>query len=325
MRSPSGPAPDYTKVAAAYEDVLRRDSTNSTALNNLSVLYSELRRYDDAAKVLWRSLSTTSATGNNYANLLIALTALRDTADIDSVAKLFATRLPDNSSWWEARGTQLYARGLFDSSFAEARIIARTPQPGRQDRVANGWMSAWAALRGRPNESMGYLARVRKTAMAGASTGAAAMVARSDSAFQLSFWGGAPSEASAVLRRAIAPAAIADIEPLDRLWENVLSAAAYAGDTLSARVAYAGYMKDKSATQGLRTFWDARANAYLAIANEQHDEAIAQRRIASAERASPNNEEAFLDDWTQPEPAQVEVVRAVKARVAALRAKLAPG
>jgi len=35
--------------------------------------------------------------------------------------------------------------------------------------------------------------------------------------------------------------------------------------------------------------------------------------------------EAFLGDWTQPEPEQAEVVRAVKARVTVLRAKLAPG
>jgi len=181
---------------------------------------------------------------------------------------------------------------------------------------------------------------------------------------------------------------LADIKPVDRPWEGVLFAAAYAGDTLSARIAHAGYMKDKSGTQPLRTFWDARANAYLAIAREQHDEAIAQLRIAFGERASPDNEEsflmamsheragrpdsaivwlertlttpsdgfgdgiyrpeakrrlaalleakgdlrgairyyeAFLADWTQPEPAQAEEVRAVKARVAALRAKLAPG
>jgi Tfp pilus assembly protein PilF len=383
-----GPEPDYIKAAAAYEDVLRRDSTNSTALNNLSVLYSELRRYDDAAEVLWRSLSASSATGSNYANLLRALFALRDTAGIDSVAKLFAARLPDNSSLWEAEGQQLYARGIIDSSFAQARIIARSPKTGRQALVSNGWMAEWAAMRGRPNESFGYLQQLRKVQMADAGASAAAMLARTDSAFVAAFWGGAPSEAAALLQRAIAPAPLADIKPVDRPWEGVLLAAAYAGDTLSARIAHAGYMKDKSGTQGLRTFWDARANAYLAIAREQHDEAIAQLRIAFGERASPNNEEsflmamsheragrpdsaivwlartlttpsdgfgdgifppaakrrlaelleakgdlrgairyyeAFLDDWTQPEPAQAEVVRAVKARVAALRAKLAPG
>jgi len=182
-----GPEPDYIKAAAAYEDVLRRDSTNSTALNNLSVLYHDLRRYDDAADVLWRSLSASSATGNNYNNLLIALVALRDTAGIDSAAKLFAARLPDNSSLWEAELQQLYARGIIDSSFAQARIIARSPKTGRQALVSNGWMAEWAALRGRPNESSVYWQQLQKVQMADAGASAAAMLARTDSAFVAAF------------------------------------------------------------------------------------------------------------------------------------------
>ncbi len=39
----------------------------------------------------------------------------------------------------------------------------------------------------------------------------------------------------------------------------------------------------------------------------------------------PSVRVAFLADWTNPEPEQAEIVRTVKARVAELRAKLAPG
>ncbi len=383
-----GPEPDYGKAAAAYEEVLRRDSTNSTALNNLSVNYQDLRRFEESAELLKRSLTTATATGSNYTNSLLVLTALRDTAGIDSVAALFAANLPDNNALWEARSLQAYVRGQLDSSVAEARVLARAPQSGRQAYVSNGLMADWSVRRGRAGDAMRYLRELRRATVGDVGTPVTTTLLRADSAFMHVFLRGDPREAAAVVRRALAPDLIASLAPPDRQWLPILAASAYAGDSASARVAHAGYVTDLSERSPMRTFSDARANAYLAIANEQHDEAIAQLRVAIAERASPEHEEAFLmamsheragrpdsaivwlqrtlsapsvgfgdglflpaakrrlgelydakgdlrraiqyyeaflDEWNQPEPEQEAVVRDVKARVAALRARLSPG
>ncbi len=383
-----GPAPDYAKAMAAYEEVLRRDSTNTTALNNLSVMYQQLRRYDEAAALLRRSFMASTASGSNFTNALLVQMARRDTAGIDSVAALFASRLPNNNNLWEARSSAAHIRGLVDSAVVEARVLARAPQPGRQSLVTRAWMSDWSARRGRPKETLEYLKEMRKVQWAHVGAAAAVMPILADSAFVTVFWGGDAGTATAMLRRAIAPAAIADVPPVERQWESVLLAAAYVGDSISARVAHEGYVRDKSSTVPLRAFYDARVNAYLAIASAQHEAAITQLRLAVAQRASPDNEEAFLmamsheragrpdsaivwlertlttpsdgfndgvyypaarrrlaelfdargdlreairyyeaflADWTQPEPEQAEVVRMVQARVAALRGRLAPG
>ena len=58
---------------------------------------------------------------------------------------------------------------------------------------------------------------------------------------------------------------------------------------------------------------------------------VAKRRLAELLdakgdlRGALRHYEAFLADWTNPEPDQATTVRTVKARVAELRAKLAPG
>ena len=383
-----GPEPDYAKAASAYEEVLRRDSTNSTALNNLSVIYVELRRYEDASRALRRSLIARSASGSNFTNLLQVLYALRDTAAIDSVAALFAERLPDNADLWEARAFRAYARGLLDSSVVEARELAKAPQSGRQARLTRGWMAGWAQQRGRPQTAQGYLDEMYKAMASGASPGTALMASTADSAFASVFFDGDVEQARELLRRATAPALLESIPPAVRSWNLVLAASAMAGDSSTARAALASLTRDQLAEAPLRKFVESRARAYVAMASDDPEAAIGHLRLAMAERASPDPEEAFLmgamheragrpdsavawmertltspslgefdglflpaakrrlaelydargdlrsairyyeaflADWSMPEPAQEPVVRAVKERVAVLRARLAPG
>lgn len=383
-----GPAPDYAKAEAAYEEVLRRDSTNSTALNNLAVIYQDLRRFEEAAALLRRSLTASTATGSNFTNAFLVLAALRDTAGIDSATARFAERMPNNNSLWEGRAAAAYSRGLFDSSVVEARVLARQPQPGRQSQTTRGWMADWAVRRGRPNESLAYLRELRRVSVAGRTAGADVMPTLVDSAFAAVFLRGGSGDARVFLRRAIQPGVVNGLPPSERAWEDVLTAAAFAGDTTSARVAHEGYRRDKATESPLRAFMDARMNAFLEIAYERHDAAIVQLATAIAQRASPDTDEAFLmamsheragrpdsaivwlerslstpstsgsdglyhpaarrrlaelldakgdlrgairyyqeflDDWSQPEAEQAQTVRAVKERIATLRARLAPG
>ncbi len=383
-----GPEPDYTRAAAAYEDVLRRDSTNSTALNNLSVLYSDLRREKDAVDALWRSLASPTATGSNYTNILIGLTAIRDTARVDSAAALFAQRLPDYAELWEADFARRFVRGQYDSAVVQARELARAPRTERQAVVTRGVLTDWSARRGRPREALAYLSTIHTVQGAADNPAVAAMRARGDSAFALAFWEDDIPAARALLRRGTARAFIDSIPPASRSWGPALRAAALSGDSAAAQAAYDGFVRDELPNAPLRKYAQSRAAAGLAFATGNYTESIAALERAIAERASPDNEEAFfmalahdragrpdsaiawyersiaastsgfndgvyvpashrriaelldakgdlrgairyyeafLDDWTMPEPAMEPIVRNAKARLAALRARLAPG
>ena len=147
-----GPAPDLPKVLAAYEEVLRRDSTNATALRDLAVTYLMLRRYNDAAAALRRSMTTPNATGNNHLNLVWSLSSLRDTVAAGQAMKDFSAKLPDDSSLWWARASFDYGRMSFDSVAAGARATVRSPKGQGMLVAAHGVLADFAARRGRPRE-----------------------------------------------------------------------------------------------------------------------------------------------------------------------------
>lgn len=272
--------------------------------------------------------------------------------------------------------------------------MVQAPRSRGQLPLAYGLLSEVAGRRGRPREFLLNSVALRRTQLEGAGKAAVTMAATTDSAFVAAFWDGNPSEARTLLRRASAPTMVSAVAPSSRAWREVLRVAALAEDTASARLALAGYLRDQSAFSDLRMHDDAMANAYLAIAAKRFDESVAQLRLAVAQRASPDNEEAFLlamsheragradsaivwlqraittptevgdragtlqgatlqplaqrrlaelldakgdlrgalphyeaflASWSNPEPEQAVIVRAVKARVAELRAKLSPG
>ncbi len=382
--------PDYSRAISAYEDVLRRDSLNSTALNNLSVLYSELRQFDDAKRVLWTSVATPSAAGVNFTNLLLEMNNSGDSLGADSASALFAERLPDNADLWEGRMVQLSTRGQVDSMAQLSRSVLGTARNRRQAFVSRGMQAYRAALRGRPMEAVRFKAGVdsvfnRETApdrLPGSS--------RADSAFATALILGDASAARMVLGRAIPSDSFAEVPPAARPWFVLLRAAAVAGDSTTARAALAGAERDLLPTAPLRDHQTALAGALMEIARNAPDAAIRQLRLAIAERASPDPEEAFLmgslhdragrpdsaalwleraittppangfflngvypplarrrlaelaeargdltqairyyeaflADWSDPEPTLQSEVDGVRARVAVLRARLAPG
>jgi hypothetical protein len=289
-----GPEPDLTKAVAAYEDVLRRDSTNATALNNLAVTYTSLRRFPEAVAVLRRSLPSPSATGNNFLNLAYAAAALRDTVTGDSAVRAFAARLPENAQLWWARASVEYAKGLYDSVATEARTVVRTSQNRGMVLTARALLADFAARRGRPHERAANSIAVYEGQYAGQGAGPVAMWATADSALDAAFWEANPAQARMQLRRAAAPALVASVAPTSRAWTLILFAAALAEDTVAARNAAAGYARDQASLSELRAHDDAMAKAYVALAAKRFDEGVAQLRLAVAQRASPDIEESFL-------------------------------
>jgi tetratricopeptide (TPR) repeat protein len=311
-----GPEPDLTKAIAAYDEVLRRDSTNSTALNNQAVTYLLLRRFDDAAATVRRSMASPSATGSNHLNMVWSLSALGDTLAADSAMAAFTARLPDHALLWVARASVLSGKGQFDSVAALARTVMHSSKATGALAEARRLLADFALRRGRPREALVNALAQHEVQLAAAGADARAMWATTDSALVSALWDDDPAKARLQLRRATSPSAVASVPASARAWSNVLLAAAFAEDTASARVAFAGYSRDLSAIATTRVYDDAIAGAYAALASRRFDDAIAQLQLAVAQLESPSDGDAFLmamshDRAGRPDSAIVWLKRAL--------------
>lgn len=289
----NGPAPDAARAIAAYEDVLRRDSLNTTALNNLSVLLLRRRQFAEASTALMRSVGSPAATGSNFTNALMVAAALRDTAAIDALARQFAVALPGHNDLWEGQYSRLLVRGQYDSALAITQPVALSPKSLRQGLVANGRMTNLTLQRGRPREAIGWLYRSRM-ASANGDARSVAMAATNDSAFVSILWEGNIPAAQAFLRRAVAAPIVNATEPGLREWPSVLMNAALIGDTELAQQAVVGYERDLAATAPNRKLLDALIRGYTELARNQYPAAIASLRAAHSELATPSPDQAFL-------------------------------
>ena len=69
-----GPVPDAAKALAAYEQLLARDSTNRTALNNAGIIYHDTyRRFDKSSALFSLAVNHASASPQAYVALQSAL------------------------------------------------------------------------------------------------------------------------------------------------------------------------------------------------------------------------------------------------------------
>ena len=76
---------DLPRAVEAYQEVLRVDSTNLTAANNLGLVLNQLERFDEGEVVLRRQLAHEKL-ATLYVNLVNALSAQGKWAEVDSVA-----------------------------------------------------------------------------------------------------------------------------------------------------------------------------------------------------------------------------------------------
>ncbi len=87
-----GPAPDPVKSAGAYEQLLSRDSLNSTALNNLGAYYSSVRQYDKAMAMFLRAASLPRPSAVAVINLASLGSRRLNKTAVDSAATCVVAR-----------------------------------------------------------------------------------------------------------------------------------------------------------------------------------------------------------------------------------------
>ncbi|WP_396214954.1 protein kinase [Gemmatimonas sp.] len=289
-----GPSPDPDKATAAYEQLLARDSLNSTALNNLGVMYTSNRQYEKALVMYLRAASLPRPATVSVINLAAVGSRRRNTAAVDSAAKLFALRFPGSRQQWEVTAYQLYGQGKFDSLAALARRWVDSAQSPRQLVASGNYQSSYEASRGRIGASLAASA-ARDEGLARVTKRPPQLLALLvDSARAAGLYDGDRPRAHGALQRLLSPAVMATAAPADRPWFAASVVAALAGDAAAADALLAAYRRDNAVVARDPAWEGARVAGHIALAKGQYREAIAQLQQAARRKTAADPEEAFL-------------------------------
>jgi len=166
---------DLDEAAHAYEDLLALDSMNVSALNNLGVLYRDLRDFARAEPLIRRCYDADTVGLTCGLNLSGVVHALGRYGEARDIAERMVRRYPENpftltQPAWIAAAEHDYART--DSLLADmARLDL--PNPGALEL----WFSYVDMVRGRLHEAQAHLDRAYRLAGESApGTAAAALV-----------------------------------------------------------------------------------------------------------------------------------------------------
>jgi tetratricopeptide (TPR) repeat protein len=111
----SGAVIDRQRAAAAYEQLLEIDPTNSAALNNLGNIYRSRREFEKAEAVYRKAVASGQATSIAYGNLQATLFGLGKFAAQDSIATQMRRAFPNVPGQAMDDVQRLYYEGKHDS------------------------------------------------------------------------------------------------------------------------------------------------------------------------------------------------------------------
>jgi tetratricopeptide (TPR) repeat protein len=156
----SGRRYDRQRAAAAYEQLLEIDPTNSAALNNLGNIYRSRREFDKAERVYRHAIASGQGTSIAYGNLQITLFDQGQFLAQDSIAREQRRVFPNVPAQALNAAPRLYHEGkhdslraLLDQELSSSDIVTRI--------AALGTRSDLEAVRGRLRESVRLLAEER--------------------------------------------------------------------------------------------------------------------------------------------------------------------
>jgi hypothetical protein len=199
-----GPEPDARKSIAAYEQLLARDSTNRTALNNAALVYGQLREFDKTVRMYEVALTGDNAFGQGFTNLAQALINTgAPPSRVDSVAREMERRFPANTSNWEGRIWAQWAAADYAGAEALADQVRRSARTSRQTDISLAVLSAVRTFDGRGRVALGD-AVARSLAQAQAAGRSPAMFVALDSAWSAVVMDGDAGRARTLLQHALA-------------------------------------------------------------------------------------------------------------------------
>lgn len=270
---------NHDETIRAYRTLLDVHPDDVLALNNLGVVYGQLREWERAADLYARALLVDSTVSLYYGNLAGALNALRRFDSAAAVLNLFAARFPDNPDVLIAR--IIHAANRKD--YAAARRMGDSLMAAQRGTVfweatAYEWLASLAATHGQLDlarrhweRSLGLSAERR---LPGPYLTRAARRAITEALL-----GGDRERGRAIVTEAMSRFPLERLDPLDRPYPHLALALAWVDRPDAARRLLAEYEATPEADHGREArLWTLGAAGAIALAEGRTDEALAAFR-----------------------------------------------
>jgi tetratricopeptide (TPR) repeat protein/tRNA A-37 threonylcarbamoyl transferase component Bud32 len=290
----NGPAPDLAKAAVAYEQLLARDSLNSTALNNLAVLYNRQRERTKALELWERAARLDRPPAVAFVNIAQMAALLRRQQLADSNLAQFVTRFPNSRAIWELQVFRLIAGNRWDSVGAVTARWTDTAQAPRQLNMSIDMLVNYELGRGRITTALAASDRGARRLRDLTNSPTRLMTHVTRTALASALFDGDRAQTQVALRRLLTSPEFTAVPAPERTWTNASVAAALAGDAADASKIAAAYRRDVSPYSDVRQWEDLRVNAHVAMASGRFQEAVQLLKRAAPLLTAPGMEERFL-------------------------------
>jgi eukaryotic-like serine/threonine-protein kinase len=278
-----GPEPSHDKALAAYEDAIRLDSLNTSALNNAGVIYGQKGDHERAEEMYRRVARLPRTYGGAFTNLMREQIRNHRLTALDSTLAAFKERFP-TSDHGEAAWLVEWGQGDFDQADSIARASHAAARSSRLAVRAAGGVSIVAELRGQLRKAQHWQALSVEATLRAAPSAANRFSAAVDTAYYAALAGDAP-RARAAIARGFAREPLDSIAPSERPWDRIAEIGSAIGDPALARQALAGYERDLAPLVRDRVGRQAFFSAGVALAEQRWDDAIRLLHEADARQS----------------------------------------
>ncbi|MGI9076752.1 MAG: tetratricopeptide repeat protein, partial [Gemmatimonadaceae bacterium] len=273
---------DRERALAAYRTLLESRPGDFIALNNMGVIYSDMRQLDSSLAYYTRARNSDSSSSNVFTNMAYVQSLLGRTQEVQATLDDAVTRFPGNFLVeFDAAG---WAAGRGDYANAERRIVAlRRENPDNlfQRAATSTALAHLSAIKGQVREAERHYADVN-AANEARKQPTDYLVGIANASLLDAVIRGTPDRNARKVEEALARYPLAQIEPLDRPYSQLAYAFAVAGHPDRARALLAE--RDSAIPNEPRD----RAYAYraylpraaIAIAEGRGAEAIAEAHRA---------------------------------------------
>ena len=278
-----GPNQNLSKAIAAYEAAIELTPDSYIALNNLGVIYRELRSYDKAEPLYRKALGVDSMRTPSHGGNIILLASTGRLEEADAAATRAERLFPRGATQFASERVNIaWAAGHLDSATKLAERLPAIAGRSPTQRVnAAGTGAALTTARGKLGAA-DQLRRAQREAFS--ETGARNAILNSDlgDAFRDVWFRNDAAAAARRISGALEATPLASIDPVNRPHVALVRAQAFAGRADAAKETLADFERSR---RGLSLIADARQRAQMtadiAMAEKRYDAAAANYRVAS--------------------------------------------
>jgi tetratricopeptide (TPR) repeat protein len=260
---------------SAYRTVIDLYPDEIIALNNLGVIYGQLRQFERASSYYGRALGVDSTNRLHYSNLAGSLNGQRLLDSAGVIARRFERRFPGNPEVKLTYAINQAGRKNFDSAAVLVRgLLADQRGTVYWEAIAYEWWGALDALRGQMKSARTRWSDASRRAEGRGQEGTYLMrAARRSMAERLLLDDAA--QGRKIVDDALARFPLESLNPLDRPYGLLAMAYATAGNLPKARALLSEFERTAEADHNLEAeSWADGARGIIALAEGRTDDAV---------------------------------------------------